>query len=289
MYNIAILGCENTHANTFLEFIKNDKDFTDVCVAGVYSDDIEAAKKLADLYGVNIMNRYDELQGKVDGVMVTARNGANHLKFIKPYLPYGVSVFVDKPVTISVAEAEEMMKCFKTYKNRFSGGSVMKYCDEIVAMKKELSELGADNIVSGFVKAPAMKNSPYGGLHFYAPHLVEIMCELYGRFPESISAVENEDCITAIFRYKSYDITAAFTEMRVSSNYYALCSAKEKTFLREVNIEQKDFREEFSVFYKSLKYEVDNPDEKEFISPVYILNTVEKALKSGKEEKILWQ
>ena len=289
MYNIAILGCENTHANTFLEFIKNDKEFADINVAGVYSDDFEAAKKLADLYGVNIMNRYDELQGKVDGVMVTARNGANHLKFIKPYLPYGVSVFVDKPVTISVAEAEEMMKCFKTYKNRFSGGSVMKYCDEIVTMKKELSELGADNIVSGFVKAPAMKNSPYGGLHFYAPHLVEIMCELYGRFPESISAVENEDCITAIFRYKSYDITAAFTEMRVSSNYYALCSAKEKTFLREVNIEQKDFREEFSVFYKSLKYEVDNPDEKEFISPVYILNTVEKALKSGKEEKILWQ
>ncbi len=288
MYNIAILGCENTHANTFLEFIKNDEEFSDVCVAGVYSDDIEAAKKLADLYGVNVMNSYDELQGKVDGVMVTARNGANHLKFIKPYLPYGVSVFVDKPVTISVAEAEKMMELFKTYKNRFSGGSVMKYCDEIVEMKKELSELGVENIVSGFVKAPAMKNSPYGGLHFYAPHLVEMMCELFGRFPESISAVENDDCITAIFRYKNYDITAAFTEMRASSDYYTLCISKEKTFLREVKIEQKDFRKELSVFYQSLKNEGNNPDEKEFIAPVYILNTIEKALKSGKEEKILW-
>ena len=120
MYNIVILGCENTHANTFLEFIKNDKEFSDVCVSGVYSDDIEAAKKLADLYDVHIMESYDELQGKVDGVMVTSRNGANHLKFIKPYLPYSVSVFVDKPVRISVEEADEMMEYFETYGNRFS-------------------------------------------------------------------------------------------------------------------------------------------------------------------------
>ena len=109
MYNIAILGCENTHANSFLEFIKDDIEFKDVRVLGVYSDDIEAAKKLADIYDVKIMKSYDELQGKVDGVMVTARNGAKHLKFIKPYIPYGVSVFMDKPITISIEEAQELL------------------------------------------------------------------------------------------------------------------------------------------------------------------------------------
>lgn len=30
MYKIAILGCEKSHTNTFLEFIKEDETFLDV-------------------------------------------------------------------------------------------------------------------------------------------------------------------------------------------------------------------------------------------------------------------
>ena len=41
MYKIAILGCENSHANSFLDFIIKDKLYTDIEVVGVYSDDIE--------------------------------------------------------------------------------------------------------------------------------------------------------------------------------------------------------------------------------------------------------
>ena len=36
MYKIAILGCENSHANTFLDFIITQKVVTDVEVVGVY-------------------------------------------------------------------------------------------------------------------------------------------------------------------------------------------------------------------------------------------------------------
>lgn len=288
MYRIAILGCENTHANTFLDFIKEDKAFSDVEVAGVYSDDLEAAKKLSDSYSINVMQSFDELAGKIDGVMVTARHGAKHLKFLKPYLPYGIPVFVDKPISISVEDAEEMVKCFNSYGNRFSGGSVMKYCDEIKKIKRETLNMGIETIISGMVKAPMIKNSPHGGIHFYAPHLVEMVCEIFGRFPKSISAVENENCITAIFRYSTYDITAVFTEMRVSGDYCALCISKEKIFGEEVKIEKKHFREEFLRFYQTLKGEGNLQNEREFIAPVYILNTLERALQSGKEEKIIW-
>ena len=48
MKKIVILGCENTHADTFLGFIKNDADFSDVEVLGVYSDDKAAAESLAE-------------------------------------------------------------------------------------------------------------------------------------------------------------------------------------------------------------------------------------------------
>ncbi|MBR2499816.1 MAG: hypothetical protein IKB60_01915, partial [Clostridia bacterium] len=86
MYKIAILGCENSHANQFIELIKKDKKFYDVEVVGVYSDDEAALKALADKYQLYAMKSYDEFVGQLDGVMVTARHGNNHLKYVEPYL-----------------------------------------------------------------------------------------------------------------------------------------------------------------------------------------------------------
>ncbi len=45
MKRIAILGCENTHANAFIKFMKEKEEFSDIDVVGVYSDD--TAKKLS--------------------------------------------------------------------------------------------------------------------------------------------------------------------------------------------------------------------------------------------------
>ena len=60
MYKIAILGCENSHADSFLDFIIKDKLYTDIEVVGVYSDDLEAAQKLNETYGVYVAKSYDE-------------------------------------------------------------------------------------------------------------------------------------------------------------------------------------------------------------------------------------
>ena len=105
MFKIAILGCENSHANGFLNQLKNGR-YPDVTVVGVYSDEEEPCKKLHDEFGVSIMKSYDELVGQVDGIMVTARHGANHYKYAKPYIESGVPMFLDKPITCNEEEAE---------------------------------------------------------------------------------------------------------------------------------------------------------------------------------------
>ena len=46
MKRIAILGCENSHADTFVKFIREKDEFSDVTVVGVYSDEKEAAERL---------------------------------------------------------------------------------------------------------------------------------------------------------------------------------------------------------------------------------------------------
>ena len=63
MYKIAILGCENSHANSFLDYIIKDKLYNDIEVIGVYSDDMEAAQKLNETYGVYVASAYNSAAG----------------------------------------------------------------------------------------------------------------------------------------------------------------------------------------------------------------------------------
>ena len=58
MYKIAILGCENSHAKNFLDLIAAGA-YPEIEVVGVYSNEPEAAKKLADRFGVAILDCYD--------------------------------------------------------------------------------------------------------------------------------------------------------------------------------------------------------------------------------------
>ena len=46
MYKVALLGCENSHANGFLDAVNNRKIVSDIEFVGVYSDDRAAAEKL---------------------------------------------------------------------------------------------------------------------------------------------------------------------------------------------------------------------------------------------------
>ena len=110
MKKIAILGCENSHADNFLKFIKNREEFADVEVIGVYSDDLPAAEKLHEKFGVTVMNDYADAVGKIDGLVITARHGDNHYKYANPYIESGVPMFIDKPITVKEDEAIEFMR-----------------------------------------------------------------------------------------------------------------------------------------------------------------------------------
>ena len=78
MKRIAILGCENSHADAFLSCIRNNEKFADVEVIGVYSDEPEASERLHQGYGVPVLASYGDALGKIDALVITARHGDNH-------------------------------------------------------------------------------------------------------------------------------------------------------------------------------------------------------------------
>ena len=153
MKKVVILGCENSHADSFLKYIQEKEEFSDVEVIGVFSDEAAASEKLREKFSVAIMDRYDEAVGKVDGVMITARHGDNHYQYAKPYIESGVPMFIDKPITITENEAVEFMKALEKAHVRITGGSSLRQ-DALIKMLKHEAETERDGkTVGGIVRA----------------------------------------------------------------------------------------------------------------------------------------
>ncbi len=282
MYKIAILGCENSHANSFLKFIKEKEEFCDVEVVGVYSNERESAEKLASEFGVPVMDEYTDAVGRIDGLIITARHGDNHYKYAKPYIDSGIPMFIDKPITINEDEAIEFMRALKDKGVRISGGSSLKQDVFVKQLKREASEELDGKTVGGYVRAPIHTDSPYGGFYFYAQHLVEMVCEIFGRYPISVESRQNGDGIHVLFHYENYDCVGLYCNK--NNLYYASRMAQNGTKSFDIPPSANWSYEEFKEFYALLSGEEQTVDYTDFIAPVFVNNAIERSLMSKKEE-----
>lgn len=283
MYKIAILGCENSHANAFLDAVINKKIVEDVEFAGVYSDDTEAAQKLHDEFGVYAAQSYDEFVGKVDGIIITARHGDNHYKYAKPYIESGIPMFIDKPITCSEEDAKEFMEALKNHNIPVSGGSVCALSDYVQELKKAVAEQKYGEILGGFLRAPMNTDNPYGGFYFYTQHLVQVTMEIFGFYPNSVRAVRNGDVCSCLVRYDDYDVNLSFVEM--DDKYYAGINCKE-AYVGDLYSLDGLFEREFMEYYKVLTTRQQKASYEDFFAPVYVINAIARALESGCEEMV---
>lgn len=284
MKKIVILGCENSHADNFLSIIKENRKYDDVEVIGVYSDDDSAAEKLREKYGVNVMRGYDEAVGKVDGVVVTARHGANHYKYAKPYIKYGVPTFIDKPITVSEEEAIIFMRECKDSGVKITGGSSCINAKEVLKLKKEVDEEEGGKTIGGYVRAPLNMENEYGGFFFYSQHLAEIVMEIFGRYPESVKAYKTGKNLTVEFCYGDYNVTGLYTE---GVYVYSAERFSEKGNSGGIfPLEKYVYETEFDNFYSILSGDEQKISYEDFIAPVFVINAIYRSLKNGKEEKV---
>ena len=286
MKKIVILGCENSHADIFLGFMKGNENYADLQVAGVYSDDKTAAEKLAEKYGVKVMSAYDEALGRVDGVIVTARHGNNHYKYAAPYIKTGVPMFIDKPVSIAETDALKLARECKAAGVRLTGGSTCVHDERVQTLKNEHDNNKDGKTISGFIRCPINLKNNYGDFFFYSEHLVGIMSTIFGYYPESVKAYKNAEKITVVFRYKDYDVTGLYVDK--NNLYYAMRIAENGVHGEELPINELNpcFKMEFNSFYGLLCGEKQRLSYEDFIAPVFVLNAIQRSLESGNEEKI---
>lgn len=284
MKNIVILGCENSHAHTFLKILADNPAYSDIRCVGVYSNEAQPAGDLHDLFGVPVLSAYDACVSgteSVDGVMITARDGKNHYRYAQPYLKAGIPTFVDKPVTSDIRDAVMLASEAKRYGTAFTGGSCCKYADFVRKLKNDAENDADGKTVSGLVRAPISLTNNYGGFWFYSEHLVDMVTEIYGRYPVSVRAARSGNKLSVLFRYPDYDVTGLWLDGNY--RYYAARYAENGESCGPCDIGQTCFDREFEAYARILRGGNMPMSYADFIAPVSILTAVEQALESGNE------
>lgn len=284
MFKVAILGCENSHARTFMRQVLVNKCVEDIEFVGVYSEDEAAGQKLHDEFGVYVAKNYDEFVGKIDGLIITARHGDHHYEYAKPYIASGIPMFIDKPITCSEEDAKAFEAELKANNVPVCGGSVCVLTDHIQEMKKLVESQEKGKILGGHMRAPVNLENAWGNFFFYAQHLVQVMVEVFGYDPKSVQAFRNDEVVTCVVRYEKFDVTLQFAH--AYEPYYAGVSAADAFVGAEYKITPEDFRREFMMFYELLSQKKQPQSYEEFFTPVYIMNAINRSMTSGKEEII---
>lgn len=288
MKKIVILGCENSHAEKFLAILKSEAEFSDIEVIGVFSEEREAAEKLNAEYGVPVMSAYDEAVGKVDGVIITARHGAKHYEYARPYIPSGVPMFIDKPITADAKEAVTFMRELRAAGVRITGGSSLRIAPEVQALAEEARAEVGGKTVGGAVRAPLDPDPAYGGFWFYSQHLVEMVGEIFGRYPVAVRALTKEKQTEVLFRYEEYDVLGQFSQK--SWQYFVSRFAETKTTACDVTSRGAVwFPVELRLFADLLNGGEQKVSYEDFAAPVFVIDAIIRAIDSGKEETVKYR
>jgi hypothetical protein len=144
---------------------------TGALVTDVWTQDRRLSERVAKAARIpNVVENFTDMIGKVDGLLLARDDAETHLKFAGPYLEAGIPVYVDKPLALTVAEAQRLFD-LEHYPGQLFTCSALRYAKEFHLSAQVRTEIGGIR----YIHATAPKDWDR-----YAVHVVEPMLALAG-------------------------------------------------------------------------------------------------------------
>jgi len=129
-------------------------------------------------YGVELVERPEDLLGKIDAVMIESQQGSRHLGRARPFLEAGLPTFVDKPFAETVADAEAMIALAEKHNAPLLTCSALRYDPQVTIARSRTEKLGRIHSADVWTAAALHPGNP--GLLNYGIHGVEMLYALLG-------------------------------------------------------------------------------------------------------------
>jgi len=119
--------------------IKMFKSIENCELVGVYDSNPEQAKAVSTEFNVQNSASITDLLKKLDAVSIAATTTAHH-ELAKKCFESGVHVFIEKPITATIREAEELVEISEKKNLNLQVGHIERFNPALVSMEKYIDE-----------------------------------------------------------------------------------------------------------------------------------------------------
>lgn len=199
---IGIIGLDTSHSVAFTQVLNSAEagsEWEGFKVVAAYpkgSNDILSSVERIPGYtadvqklGVEIVNSIDALLSKVDFVMLETNDGRLHLEQALPVLKAGKRLFIDKPMTASLADAITIFRAAKKYNVPTFSSSSLRY----ITGMDEVHSGNIGKVTGAETYSPAKLEKTHPDLFWYGIHGVETLFTAMGTGCQSVVRVSNAD------------------------------------------------------------------------------------------------
>jgi len=288
MIRIGLLGADSSHALAFAKLCNiPDKAtgayaFPDIRITTIYGHDKAKTEQVAYEGQIKtIAATPDEVLEHVDAAMILFRDGNLHTSYALPFIKAGIPVWIDKPFTVNLKDAKLLLREADKHNSLITGGSTCKYSPDVLHLA-EIAKTGTlGNIISGYMNFPGDINSPYNGLHFYGPHMAEMIFTIFGYHIKSVTSTIHNSEIICIANYEKFSVVLNFTSTIADS--YCLIHGDSKSYAGKININESIYKLGFEKFAEMLKTGKRPISLDQLVAPTILLTAILESLRTGNE------
>ena len=192
---IGFLGSDNSHVERFSEILNleghpSHSPESGARVWAIWGEDPERTREGAANGDIPVVaSSPEQVVEECDMVFVLPRDPGLHLDLARPVIEARKPLFIDKPLTRTPDEARELISLVEESGITMTSFSSLRYGSEALLFGEGLR--AASPVRYASYMGPAKRKSPYGGVMFYAIHVVELMLNFHGADIVSVSAVES--------------------------------------------------------------------------------------------------
>lgn len=173
-----------------------DDMIAEASVTHVWAQSMDIAEHVAKAALIpNVVSQYTHMIGQIDGLLLARDDAETHLEFAAPFLEAGIPVYIDKPLALSLAEANQLIRMQK-YPGQIFSCSALRYAKEFQVSDADLAQIGPLRQIHAIVPKDWDK---------YAVHVIEPMLMLAGDQGgvESSSVMRTREAVTVVANYRS--------------------------------------------------------------------------------------
>ncbi len=115
------------------------KQISNCELVGVFDSNPKQAESIAAEFGVNVFPSIDELLSKVQAVSIAATTSA-HYEVAKKCFEKNIHVFVEKPITATIGQGEELVKIARDKNLKFQVGHIERFNPGLLSLESFISD-----------------------------------------------------------------------------------------------------------------------------------------------------